>query len=63
MSFYDILNSIDLSLEKSVKSYDNSFVDKFIDKLKNYLYTNDFNKNIESDYQNLPKILFSMLTI
>ena len=55
MSIYDILNSIDLSLEKNVKSYNNSFVDKFIDELKNYLYKNDFNKNIELDYQNLPR--------
>lgn len=37
MSLFDILNSADLSLEKNVKSYNNSAVDKFVDELKNYI--------------------------
>ena len=34
MSLYDFLDSIDLTLEKNLKSYDNSFIYKFIDELK-----------------------------
>lgn len=34
VSLYDFLDSIDLTLEKNLKSYDNSFIDKFIDELK-----------------------------
>ena len=41
MSLYDILNSVDLTLEKSIKSYDNSFVDKFMDELKKHLAVAD----------------------
>lgn len=36
ISLFDIVNSIDLDLEKNVKSYENSFVDKFINELKEY---------------------------
>ena len=38
MSLYDILNSVDLVLERNVKSYGNSFIDKFIDELKYYFF-------------------------
>lgn len=41
MSLYDILNSIDLTLEKSVNSYNNSIIDNFIDELKKYLAVSD----------------------
>lgn len=41
MSLYDIFNSIDLSLERNLKSYNNSFVDKFIDELKKHLAVSD----------------------
>lgn len=41
MSLYDIFNKIDLTLEKNIKSYDNSFVDKFIDELKKHLAVAD----------------------
>lgn len=41
MSLYDILNSIDLTLEKSVNSYSNSIIDNFIDELKKYLAVSD----------------------
>lgn len=54
MSLYDFLNSVDLTLEKNIKSYDNSFVDKFMDELKYYLLKKDSNfKNL--DYDELPK--------
>lgn len=41
ISLFDIVNSIDLGLERNVKSYNNSFVDKFIDKLKKHLAVSD----------------------
>lgn len=41
MSLYDILNSIDLTLEKSVNFYSNSIIDNFIDELKKYLAMSD----------------------
>ena len=41
MSLYYILNSIDLTLEKSVNSYSNSIIDNFIDELKKYLAVSD----------------------
>lgn len=41
MSLYDILNSIDLNLKKSVNSYNNSIIDNFIDELKKYLAVSD----------------------
>lgn len=41
MSLYDILNSIDLTLEKSINSYSNSIIDNFIDELKKYLAVSD----------------------
>jgi len=54
MSLYDILNSVDLTLERNVKSYDNSFIDKFIDELKYYLLMKQPNsKNLSFD--ELPK--------
>lgn len=37
INLYEILNSVDHTLEKNIKSYDNSFVDNFIDELKNFL--------------------------
>ena len=37
MSLFDIVNSFDLALERSIKSYNNSFVDKFMNELKNHL--------------------------
>ena len=54
MSLYDFLNSVDLTLEKNIKSYDNSFVDKFMDELKYYLLKKVHNfKNL--DFDELPK--------
>ncbi len=41
ISLFDIVNSIDLSLEKNIKSYENSFIDKFIDELKKSLAISD----------------------
>lgn len=38
---YNFLNSLDFSLEKNVKSYNNSFANKFIDELKNHLIISD----------------------
>lgn len=37
INLYEIVNSLDNTLEKNVKSYNNSFVDNFIDELKNFL--------------------------
>ena len=37
INLYEILNSVDNTLERNIKSYDNSFVDNFIDELKDYL--------------------------
>ncbi len=37
MSLFDIINSVDLTLEKNIKSYNNSFVDKFINELKYHI--------------------------
>ena len=37
INLYEILNSVDNTLEKNIKSYDNSFVDNFIDELKDFL--------------------------
>ena len=54
MSLYDILNSVDLVLERNVKSYGNSFIDKFIDELKYYFFMKQPNfKNL--DFDELPK--------
>ena len=39
MSLFDIVNSVDLALERSIKSYNNSFVGKFMNELKNHLAT------------------------
>ena len=55
MSLYDFLDSIDLTLEKNSKSYDNSFVDKFIDELKSSLYQHNVAKKSNLDYRQLPK--------
>lgn len=41
MSLYKILNSIDLSLEKNINSYNNSIVDNFVDELKKHLAVAD----------------------
>ena len=41
MSLYEILNSIDLSLEKNINSYDNSIIDNFVDELKKHLAVAD----------------------
>lgn len=41
MSLYEILNSIDLTLEKNVNSYNNSIVDNFVDELKKNLAVAD----------------------
>ena len=54
MSLYEILNSIDLSLEKNINSYDNSIIDNFVDELKNILQLQTLWKN----YQKFQKILY-----
>lgn len=41
ISLFDIVNSIDLNLEKNIKFYENSFIDKFIDELKKSLAISD----------------------
>ena len=41
MSLYEILNSIDLTLEKNINSYDNSIIDNFVDELKKHLAVAD----------------------
>ena len=41
MSLYELLNSIDLSLEKNINSYDNSIIDNFVDELKKHLAVAD----------------------
>lgn len=41
MSLYEILNSIDLTLEKNINSYDNSIIDNFVDVLKKHLAVAD----------------------
>ena len=55
MSLYDVLNSLDLILENNVKSYDNSFVDKFIDELKFNLYQHNVEQKLNLNYKKLPK--------
>lgn len=55
MSLYDFLDSIDLTLEKSSKFYNNSFVDKFIDELKSSLYQHNLSQKSNLDYKQLPK--------
>lgn len=37
MSLFDIMNSLELGLEKNVKSYNNSIIDNFLDELVNQL--------------------------
>lgn len=37
INLYEILKSVDNSLEKNIKSYKNSFIDSFIDELKYFL--------------------------
>ena len=51
INIYEFLNSLDKTLEKNVKSYDNSFVDNFIDDLQRAL----LRKNLDFDYLKLPK--------
>ena len=41
INLYEILNSIDLTLEKNIKLYNNSFIDNFIDELKKHLAVAD----------------------
>lgn len=55
MSLYDFLDSIDLTLENNLKSYDNLFIDKFIDELKFNLYKHNVSKKSNLDYKELPK--------
>lgn len=52
MSLYDILNSIDLTLEKSVNSYSNSIIDNFIDELKKYLAVSDSTEKLSKVPEN-----------
>lgn len=54
IKLYDILNSIDNTLEKNVKSYDNSFIDNFIDELKNSLLEKDSTSQ-NLDFNDLPR--------
>ena len=51
INLYDILNSIDSTLEKNFKSYNNSVIDKFTDELKEHLE----NKNCLEMLAKLPK--------
>lgn len=51
MNLYEILNSIDNTLEKTVNSYNNSIFDNFIDELQRALVR----KNLDFDYLKLPK--------
>lgn len=37
INLYELVNSLDITLEKNVKSYNNSFIDNFMDELKKYL--------------------------
>lgn len=37
MSLFDIMSSLELGLERNVKSYDNSIIDSFLDELVNQL--------------------------
>ncbi len=46
ISLYNIINSIDRGLEKNVKNYDNSFLDNFIDELKNHLRKEILDNNL-----------------
>lgn len=57
MDFHNILNSIDISLEKNNPNYSNSFVDSLMDNLISYLSkSNNF-----SNFENLsPNTLFSL---
>lgn len=47
INLYEIINSLDFTLEKNVKSYNNSFVDKFIDELREHLHLADSIKKLE----------------
>ena len=51
INLYEIVKSIDLTLEKNIKSYNNSFIDNFIDELKKSLATSNSMKNLN----NIPK--------
>ena len=37
MNLFDIMNSLELGLEKNIKSYNNSIIDNFLDELVNQL--------------------------
>jgi len=52
INIYEIINSIDSTLEKNVKSYDNSFADNFIDALKSHLEENNTTKNTKTILNN-----------
>lgn len=51
INFYNILNSIDKTLEKNNRNYTNSFIDNFINDLKSYFRKIDSLKKLEE----LPK--------
>lgn len=46
MSLFDFINSIDISLERNVKSYNNSFIDKFINELKHSIAITESLENL-----------------
>lgn len=41
INLYNFLNSLDNTLEKNIKSYENSLADNFITELKNFLFINN----------------------
>lgn len=47
MKLSDILNNIDHTLEKNIKPYSNSFINDFIDELKNHLNILEAKHNLE----------------
>ncbi len=48
INLYEIVNSIDLALEKNIKSYNNSFIDNFIDELKKSLMASNSIKTLNN---------------
>jgi len=50
INLHEIINSIDSTLENNIKSYTNSFADKFIDELKNHLIQNE----LPEKFKNIP---------
>lgn len=57
INLYDFINSLDLGLEKNIKSYNNSFIDNFIDELKNFLSEQD---NLSKLSEISPDTLFTL---